>query len=176
VLISDPRLVVNGFAVKRYHTVRTIQVQTVGEHTGNMIGLLHCFKYDYPRELIYAIITHDLPEQFTGDVPAPAKKSDEALDDALMTVEDNWKQMVKMPEPQMEEKDWWLLTWLDVAEMICFCHVEIAMGNIMMRTIYKRASEYITAHMNDPRMRFHTKAMQAELVTATDNLLMNEYQ
>jgi HD containing hydrolase-like enzyme len=146
--IPNIHIVFNGNAVKRYHTAYILRPQSVGEHTANMMGLLFCLPYKPSTQLVYAIITHDYPEQFTGDVPAPAKKLTKEFDEALTVLEATWAGEAGMVACDLTEEETWLLNWLDTAEMLCYCRTEMTMGNILISTIYMRARQYLVDIMN----------------------------
>ena len=63
--------------VRRYSVRRTLQRQTVAEHSFNMLWiflwLLETCGVEPSMEDVAYIVTHDLDEALTGDVPAPAK-------------------------------------------------------------------------------------------------------
>jgi 5'-deoxynucleotidase YfbR-like HD superfamily hydrolase len=64
-----------GGTVRRYHTVPTIKDNTLAEHQWGVAVLCYLLSGDSCSEkLLMAALTHDLPEQATGDIPAPAKR------------------------------------------------------------------------------------------------------
>ncbi len=60
--------------VQRLHVIRTIGEYSNGQHSFNMLALLRLLWADAPKELIWAIVEHDVPERVIGDVPSPALK------------------------------------------------------------------------------------------------------
>ena len=63
-----------GGKVKRWHTVTTIQQQTVAEHSWGVAMI--CRKlWPEDKVLMEAALCHDLGEGLTGDVPWPVKQA-----------------------------------------------------------------------------------------------------
>jgi 5'-deoxynucleotidase YfbR-like HD superfamily hydrolase len=66
--------------IQRWHTIPNLN-QTVGEHTYGVLVILTRFMNEAPRVFteddklkIYQVaLTHDAPELFTGDIPAPVR-------------------------------------------------------------------------------------------------------
>lgn len=76
----------------RFHGFHTNRPYTLAEHCYGMIQLWYAVKpHDAPPELTEAVVAwilkHDVPELFTGDVPAPAKARNAALDVCLSKYE-----------------------------------------------------------------------------------------
>lgn len=67
-----------GGEVVRYHTRRKLLEDTTGHHMFNVAWLVHFASVHLGQveryTLILAALSHDLPEQDVGDVPAPAKR------------------------------------------------------------------------------------------------------
>lgn len=61
--------------VQRLHVIRTIGEYSNGQHTFNMLAMLRLLWPDAPKELIWAILEHDIPERAIGDVPSPALRN-----------------------------------------------------------------------------------------------------
>lgn len=60
-------------AVRRLHVHRVLGSYDIGQHTFNTLCLLRLLNPEADRELIWQMLTHDMPERLTGDIPAPAK-------------------------------------------------------------------------------------------------------
>lgn len=66
-----------GGETERYHTQRTIQVDTVGHHSFNvawLVVLLNGPGAACRGVLLMAALAHDLAEHKVGDIPAPSKR------------------------------------------------------------------------------------------------------
>ena len=73
---------------KRWHTEALPMGQNVAEHSWGVAMLL--FLAGAPRLVIGWALLHDLPEETTGDSPAPEKRHNPALRDALKDSEQRW--------------------------------------------------------------------------------------
>jgi 5'-deoxynucleotidase YfbR-like HD superfamily hydrolase len=135
--------------VKRFHTIYTIQTQTVGAHSANMLGLLLAIGYRASVDLYNAIIIHDWPEVFTGDIPANFKKISSEFSNALTVLEDRWYAKNNVLFPRLDDLEQWLLCWLDAVEAAAFCQTEIRLGNTLIAGVYNRYRLYIAELLND---------------------------
>lgn len=75
-IVTRLRFIQNGGSVRRFHTVRTIEPNTVAEHSFGVAWLVWVLTDGQARSrLLMACLAHDLAEQEVGDVPAPAKRA-----------------------------------------------------------------------------------------------------
>lgn len=81
----DPR---HCFQVKRYHTFPTLQSQTVGEHTCQVLRIYSEMFGPPSAEVVQGILWHDAGELWTGDVPFDAKRAYPELRIAVSSVDD----------------------------------------------------------------------------------------
>lgn len=101
---EDPGLetVMRFGAVKRWHMLDTVRVQTLAEHSGNVALLAFHIASTAPEmffgsgvEAAAAGLIHDLPEVFTGDMPTPTKTRIghelESLENELLPSEFKWR-------------------------------------------------------------------------------------
>lgn len=77
--MSLPRtleLIARGGHVRRYHTLPTLTMETVGHHSFIVAWLatLLCPTTTPSATLLLAALQHDIAECHTGDLPAPAKR------------------------------------------------------------------------------------------------------
>ena len=63
-----------GAEVLRYHTVQTLQRETVGHHSHGVACLVLLLDPQASARLLRAALLHDLAEQCTGDIPSAAKR------------------------------------------------------------------------------------------------------
>jgi len=68
------QFIINGSEVKRFHTLTTLQTETVGHHSHGVACFTLLLDPDASRQLLLAALFHDLAEQYTGDIPSPAKR------------------------------------------------------------------------------------------------------
>lgn len=136
-----------GADTERFHTTRTVRRQSVGLHSFNMITMLMIL---FPpggtpsRNLIYAIVQHDIPERWIGDIPAPAKwwgvmeegvafRTEQMLNEAIFDAHYT---------TDLSEQDLGWLAGLDILECICEMKDELLMGNLAVEKLYVRAVMY----------------------------------
>ena len=130
-------------AVERMHTMRTIGEYTVGHHSFNMLAMLRLVWPDAPRNLIWAIIEHDIPERLTGDILATAKwagvvRKDPEFEDKLIAAIVGDSSCLRLGA---ELKSW--LKGLDILEFVFYCRDQISLGNSQMLTAYNRVDAVI---------------------------------
>lgn len=82
---TDPR---HCFQVKRYHTWPTLQQQTVGEHTCQILRIYTEMFGPPPADVVQGILWHDAGELWTGDVPFDAKMNYPDLRVAVSSVDE----------------------------------------------------------------------------------------
>lgn len=119
----------NAAETQRYHTKRMLRQQTVGAHTFNMLLLLRQIAPQARSEVIWACVHHDLPEYFTGDIPAPIKKASPELKVLLENLESDLAPLHYDPDLTAEESA--LVKWVDLMELTLHCLEEVRMGNRM---------------------------------------------
>lgn len=143
--------------VKRTHIVPTIQSYTVGDHTYNamLIASELCKINEGVREEIVLkyLLTHDVEEVYTGDLPAYVKKH-EGLKYAVDRIEEEWRTS-NVPEHHSnynltpQEKKISKLS--DCSELVMFCIDELDMGNrhpALIKMCY-RAKDYMNEYAVD---------------------------
>ena len=65
-----------GGAVKRFHTLPMLKEDTVAQHSFGVAWFCYLLSDGLPSaNLLMAALSHDLAEQSTGDIPAPAKRA-----------------------------------------------------------------------------------------------------
>lgn len=117
--------------VQRYHCWRTLNRQSVGEHTWQVMRIiLHIHPYA-SRELLVAAMFHDAAEVRTGDIPLYAKRNRPDFKASLDSLEEEALQDMLPPELNQplslfEQK---LLKVADLIEMGEFAREEMEMGN-----------------------------------------------
>lgn len=128
-------------AVKRFHTVRTIGNQTVAEHSFNVAMIL--LKITQPSaELLKAALYHDLPEIFTGDIPATTKWRHSSLAHPLSVIEENLIQENQWGIILTDEEKL-LLKYADMLELVLYCAEQMLLGNSHVQPIFARGLNYL---------------------------------
>ena len=129
-------------AVKRYHTKRLIGEQTVAQHTFNALLIVLEIEPNPSLNLIKAVMYHDLPELFTGDIPAPFKwqypKLAEQLEIAEAAILDAGAMLVELTEYEKQ-----VLKFADMMELVLFCNEQMCMGNMYTEPIMARGLNYL---------------------------------
>lgn len=152
--VLDPR---SAGDVERYHTWVTVQRQTVGQHTWQVLRLLLQIWPDAPAHVLAAAVYHDMGEIWAGDVPYHAKKNaddyvwnlngallkryhDEAEERALSQMAKTWhiKPWLKLDEPSR-----WALKIADLLDMWEFALRELEMGNRHGALVRDRCVEHL---------------------------------
>lgn len=129
----------------RMHTWYKLRRYSVGEHSWSMVTLAHqLFGAACSRELLLAILYHDVPERWVGDTPYTAKYVlSRALGRELKAAEAKVSAALGIDfvlTPYEEE----ILHFCDVLEFTLWCREEIAMGNSMLEQKYADGIEVIS--------------------------------
>jgi 5'-deoxynucleotidase len=119
-------------AVKRSHTCRTLLERNVAEHSHGvamLVLLLYAEEGILPRpEVLAAALTHDLSELATGDMPAPVKRENPALRQALHDISHRWEEKHGIWYTLTAEEQH-LLLWCDRMDFALYSLEEVTMGN-----------------------------------------------
>lgn len=133
-------------AVKRYHTMRTHETQTLAAHSWGVAMICIAISDDPPSAplLMYAL-THDLAEVETGDIPAPAKWGSREISEALTALEFDFEKrhniVCDLSDTELE-----ILQWADTMELIMYCGVELAMGNNFVLPTFNRGKSRLKSY------------------------------
>lgn len=133
----------NAGYVRRYHTIQTIGHQTVAEHSFHVaMILLELTNGQASAELLKAALYHDLPEVFTGDIPATAKWASPPLVQSLKLLEDVFDNDYNLVV-NLSEDDKKLLKFADMAELVMYSLDQLRLGNRNMISIAERGVNYL---------------------------------
>jgi 5'-deoxynucleotidase YfbR-like HD superfamily hydrolase len=130
-------------AVKRYHVKRTHRTQTIAEHTFGMLMLIKQVDPACTKNLYNAVLHHDLPELFTGDIPAPIKRVHPELGPLMDSIEEDLNPLYQDFQITMPEAV--LLKWADRMELVLWCLEEVRLGNSYCRPTVARGLGWILA-------------------------------
>lgn len=133
--------IINGAEVKRYHTVKTHTQETVGHHSHGVATLCLLFDPNPSTSLLKAALLHDLTEQFTGDIPSPAKRELGIAND-IGVLEKRLMQNAGISMPALSNNERRTLKLADIAHGALFCLKEMSMGNVDIRKVYDRYISY----------------------------------
>lgn len=127
----------------RYHTQRTLRSQTVGQHSFNMLMLIDLIAPDSRKEVLQAVLFHDLPEKFTGDMPAPIKRASPALKVLMDQLETDLAPLYREFDLTPEEHA--LVKWVDLMELAMFGLEELSMGNRYAEEVASNGLQWLQA-------------------------------
>lgn len=130
-----------GAEVLRYHTVQTLQRETVGHHSHGVACLVLLLDPQASARLLRAALLHDLAEQHTGDIPSPAKR-EYGIGEQVEQLERRLMAEAGITYPQLGAADARTLKLADIAHGALFCLREMSLGNRRMRTVYDRYMSY----------------------------------
>lgn len=128
-------------AVERCHTYPKIGRYTNAEHCYNMLCMAYVlYPGEHPPEkLIRAILYHDVPERWTGDIPAPVKSKIEGIQELESVIFTELGIGYQLDE----ETNRWLQA-LDKAELYVWARGEYALGNIAVVEILIVISRWLS--------------------------------
>lgn len=131
----------SGADVRRYHTVRTLTEDTVGHHSHGVAMLVLLLDPDADGMMLRAALLHDLSEQYTGDIPSPAKR-EFGIGEDVSSLELKLLDDAGLPMPYLKPEEWRTLKLADIAHGALFCLRELQMGNRLMAPVYERYIGY----------------------------------
>ncbi len=129
-----------GADVMRYHTVRTIQAETVGHHSHGVAMFCFWIAGVPSRELLLAAMFHDLAEHQLGDIPSPAKKKygiGEQVNELERQLLESMDMGVCLADSEKRT-----LKLADIFQGMVFCLKEIRLGNKQQSVIFDRYASY----------------------------------
>lgn len=149
--------------VKRFHTIECLREQTIADHSWNVAQILLHLDPEVSRELLRAALNHDIPEYFTGDIPAPMK-----WDYPLMVKEiekaERSIELLLGTSLLLSEKEKALLNFADSMDLMLWCVDELELGNKAVFPMYCRVRDHI-ARKEFPTAVCHSMYMKASRYT-----------
>lgn len=131
-IVRDPRL---SGVVDRYHTWPTLNRQTTGEHSWQVMRIYHQMFGVLPSVVAVHILYHDSPELANGDPPFPVKSRNPDLKAIYNRLDvqaiEEMGIVVELPSPQELAK----IKICDLVEMWEFGTHEFVMGNTLAEPI-----------------------------------------
>lgn len=131
--------------VSRFHTVATIGRNTVAAHSWGVAWLCYLLSTESPGVmLLMAALSHDLAEQVTGDIPAPAKRM-YGIRDTIT----NWEHCILADNhaavfhSTLTEEERNVLKLADNMDGMLCCIHERRLGNRNVEAVYRRFRTYI---------------------------------
>lgn len=115
--------------VKRWHTWPTIQSQTTGEHTWQMLRMYFLIWGPPSPEVTTYITWHDAGELTVGDTPHGAKASSKVLAQELDRMELEAMLHLAGSVPLLESQELMRVKICDILDQWEFGHSELMLGN-----------------------------------------------
>jgi len=141
-LVAQLNFIRRGGLVKRYHTVNTINPNTVAHHSFGVAWLVHLLTDGCSYDLIIAALAHDLAEQVTGDISSPTKRRFPVMAEMVQQMEDEILESHGM-FVQLTAADQRILKMADCLDGMLFCINEIELGNAAVIEVYNRYQNYV---------------------------------
>jgi hypothetical protein len=118
-----------GGHVRRCHTFQHLGEYSVGKHSYDALSLLLILHPGCSKNLMMAVLWHDVAERFVGDMPRPAAWISPELGEQYKLAESKARKLTKLPEPVLtsEEKVW--LETVDLLEFWIWCAEQRQLGN-----------------------------------------------
>lgn len=119
-----------GGRVERCHSIPHQSGYSVAAHSWGVAMLMHyLWPEDFPR-LALQCLSHDVPEAWVGDVPAPTMRYVPGLREALGHLEGDLNRSLGLPgEDELDPEDLAKLKACDRLEFYLWCRDQLAMGN-----------------------------------------------
>jgi 5'-deoxynucleotidase YfbR-like HD superfamily hydrolase len=130
----------NGGAVRRFHTMATIKEITISAHSFRVAWFCYLLDPNAKVQLIMASLAHDMAEQVWGDIPSPAKR----LNGVNETLEKHEESLLVdnhayFPLTESEER---ILKLADCAAGMLECVQERALGNRFVEAAFEKFVGY----------------------------------
>lgn len=141
-----------GGAVRRFHTCRFMNMQTVAEHSyGVAVMCLALTNREASARLLRAALQHDVEEQETGDLPFPAKRQHGVLRQEIEKLERQFRVCHGLEElSDLSTEDRLVLSWADLLEMWFTCHEQVRMGNQFAQAVQDKAMDALCGLPDHP--------------------------
>ena len=128
--------------VKRCHTHFHHGHYDVAQHCYNMLGMYLVLVKEPDIRVVKAIMSHDMPELWTGDVPFPAKKIDPEMAAMLKRLEVFIHDITRTISALSAEEHKWLKA-LDMLELFMWVVDQMERGNRGMNNMYNTCKEVL---------------------------------
>lgn len=160
-MINEIRM---GMAVKRFHTTHRTQEETVGHHSANVCAILLRLEPLVSKELLVRALMHDVPEYYTGDVPAPFKWDNAEAKSALNTGELRYIRANDIPSPEIDIYELALLKLADMLDLVLSSLEEVNRGNAYAIKLVENGKRYLENLPAYEKYSVKVKKMMEEVV------------
>ena len=141
------RFILDSMWTRRFHTVPTINTETVAAHHGLVCALIAVIWPDAPSNVYRYAALHDAAEFATGDIPSPVKR---AMAEAGVDVNEALKQLevtafrsCGVGEPHLVEIERKVFKLFDNLAGLISCYHEMRMGNRLAAKPAQNFAHYI---------------------------------
>lgn len=141
-MMPSIEFIYSGGAVKRYHTVQMIKEDSVAQHSFGVAWFCYLLSGGGPSAtLLIAAMAHDLAEQYTGDLPSPAKRQ--------LKIGAQFRQYEQEIEQNngvrclLSTEETRILKLADCMDGAARCAIELSMGNTHAKIIFERYISYV---------------------------------
>lgn len=125
--------------VERAHTMPHTGSYTNGQHSFDMMTLAWALMPVVTRNIMLAIMFHDFPERWTGDMPGPAKAEDPTFAKRMAQIEQRIEQKMGWRLELHDDERLWLKA-LDKLELLLWAQYQYKMGNLNVMTMIEAIS------------------------------------
>lgn len=134
-----------GGRVERCHAIPHATSYNNAAHSWGVAMLMYyLWPADFPR-LAAVCLSHDLPEAWVGDVPAPTMNFVPGLRQQLGWIEDNLSERMGLPRlDALPKDDLEKLKTCDRLELYLWCREQMLMGNRFAEETLKELEYYFT--------------------------------
>jgi|TARA_R110000824_G_scaffold50752_7_gene141528 5'-deoxynucleotidase YfbR-like HD superfamily hydrolase len=158
-----------GGHVTRYHTVPEIaNGQDVASHTWRAMIILTTLWPDISKNAIMNMMWHDIPEAYTGDIPATTKWGYPKLATALERAEDIIVNQLEIWPLDITEKEEHRIKVADMLELVLHCFRQMEMGNRKAIPVFKNGIEYLKNYDYDKEDKNIIAKILNPLITQAD--------
>lgn len=153
--------------VKRCHTINTIKTYNNAEHSyfAVMIAIEICNSYNDQKTKIHEVnsanvtkylLTHDLHEIESGDIPAPMKRASRHFAEMIKEHAYKWRRenLPKFYKIILTDTEKRIGKMADSLELMRFCVEEKSMGSNAVDTMYKKARSYVIGYNSTIRCSY----------------------
>jgi 5'-deoxynucleotidase YfbR-like HD superfamily hydrolase len=134
---------IKAASVKRFHTVPTINNETVGEHSfGVAMMVIAITDRQCSKELLMAALFHDMAEIAIGDTPFNVKVEFPTVKKALADAEMQWESKNNFHIPLTDEEKV-VLKYADMLQLLYYCLGQRKLGNTNMDVVFRRGVAYL---------------------------------
>lgn len=150
--------------VRRCHIVPHHGQYNIAQHSYGAASLLLLLHPCPSRELVKAVLWHDVGERWLGDMPAPAKWDNPELGRVYEEAEQKLLERLGLAQKLTDEELNWLKA-VDTLDLWLWCREEEALGNEAV-TAMRRACEAVTekrgleGSLPEPVRAFYVAAKQ----------------